>query len=618
MSDANPFRLLIDSAAKTKKEIEEEVRRLINSRIDHVVENAIRDTKVTTEEKIPPRDTVYYGQKPNSAPQTISEDELAYSPQSPDGSPPDLVDKVRAMRELGQTFYNGYMLRQCAELAIVKQGEFMQDVTDDFGRSAFCAIERPIYGALSLEQLRTYFTWRTDARKGTYYRIDKSYVVLYCYELLNRIGVLSAEDAFNRLMDVWENCRSFCPYLDSVMPFWLRDLYAYNQISIEFSELEKSFPVHSESADTVTAELHAGDYSDKLDYLLNRSSYNLKGSIFLTDDTRPLFEGALETVLSTLAEHFSGYGITLFELICGRTRKDHTWTPFAGAYVNRDQMDGFHACQISATERYCIKQGKPCHERFEHSPYRSFIGYVLKATEAVLRERTGFRYSIVPNLSLVLDDFCNRDKLYKAASDPAFSAAIPAAVNRWCDEHGIYPKPKERKRNKKTDLEDDLPPEYGRSYSAPPTVEIDVASLDNIRINSDEIARKLIVEEDTDIIKEEDISELTTQIEDDVFEERTELAAKEMHSLYDFSGLDEGWRQLAESMDADQLELLDALCSGTTEAVCRNRGILPETAFEELNAAALEHIGDCLVENGVLISDYAEDVKAITAYIKKT
>ncbi len=616
MGEHNPFKLMINSNAKTKKEIQDEVQRVIRSKIERVVNNTMDTVKEITE-KIPPRENVFYGKKTESNSE-LQADELAYAPESPDGSPPDLVDKIRRMRELGQTFYNGYMLRQSVELTIVKQGEFMQDVTDDFGRSAFCAIERPVYGALSLEQLRTYFTWRTDARKGTYYKTDKPYVVLYCYELMNKIGVLSSEDAFNRLVDVWCGCREFCPYLDQIMPLWLRDMYAYNEISEDFSLLEKSFPVQSEiQADAATAEFMEGNYHNKLDYLMSRSSYNLSGSKFLTDEIKPMFNAVLQPVLAALEEYFSAYDITLFELICGRSRKDHLWNPFPAAYVDRDRMDGFHPCRINALERYCIRRGQPCYERFENAPYRNFIGYILKATEAVLRERTGYRYSVVANTSTVLDDFCNRDKLFKAASDPRFAELIPSTVRSWCDYNGIHPKPKERKQKPKPNYDEVIYPEYGQPSAEPRNIEIHIEALEDIRRASDEIARRLIIEEEPeDALPAEDIAAITEKIEEDVFEERTELAAKEIRSLLDFSPLPEGWRQLAESMDAASLELISALSDGRAEEFCHLHGLLTETAFEELNAAALEHIGDCLVENGELIPDYADDVASIAAIIK--
>lgn len=610
---ADGFKLIINSAAKTKKEIEKEVQRIIRKKIENVVDDAIRDAKemIFGGEKIPPRDNnIRYDKKPQQPSQELSVDELAYPPETPDPSLP-ITEKIRQMRELGQTFYNGYMLRQCAELTIVRQGEFMQDVTDDFGRSAFCAVERPIYGALSIEQLRTYFTWRTDVRRGIYYKTDKPYVMLYCYELLNKIGVLSSQDAFDKLIGVWENCREFCPYLDTIMPIWLRDFYAFNAIRDDFSEHERLFPTQQTASDKITTELLHKNYCGKLEYLMGCSSYNLKGSIFFSEETSVMFDKVLEKVLSALDVYFTARDISLFELICGRSKKDHSWTPFAGAYVDLDRMDGFRTCRISAAERYCIKRGRPCYEKFEHAPYRSFIGYVLKCTESVLRERTGFRYSIVPNLSIVLDDFLNRDKLYSAAKEAEFSAIVPDAVNSWCDEHGIFPPPKERKKKKKPNYNEETSTTYGYSPAVPQKIEIDVSNLAEIRRASDEIAKKLIIEEYEDALPEEQRNELTHKIEEEVFELRTEQASLEVHSQYDFSSLPDEWRALAESLDTELLMLLKALYDGEAETFCRSIGTLPETAYEVINAAALEHIGDCIVENGNIISDYREDIERI-------
>ena len=607
MSDK--FKLFFNSMATTKKEIQDELQRLIRAKIENVVDKAVSDAKEERGEKIPPRDTVYYGRAPqNSSKNTIIEDELAYPPETPDESA-TITEKIRQMRELGQTLYKGYMVRQCAELTLVKQGEFMQDVTDDFVRSAFCAIERPIYGAMSIEQLRTYFTWRTDARRGTYYKIDKPYVTLYCYELMNKIGVLSSQDAFNRLVGVWENCREFCPSLDNIMPVWLKDFYAFNDIEGDFSTLAESFPIKAKESDRVTAELMDGNYKEKLEYLMGHSSYNLKGSIFFTDEHIPLLNNAVEAALCALEGYFRMHGISLFELICGRPKKDFGWSPFAGAYVDRERMDGFRACHISSTERYCVKRGQPCFERFESAPFRSFIGYILKATESVLRERTGFRYSIVPNLSMVLDDFFNREKLYKAVSEQEFASVVPNAVNAYCDEHGIFPPRKEPKRKKKPDYGDR--PQYQPAASAPKKVEIDLSVLEAIRRKADETAKKLIIEEYEDALPEEQINEITAAVVDEVFEELTEQAMTENRSQYDFSALSEQWRGFAEALDNRLLCVLQALDNGTSETLCHDMGALPETVFEEINAISLLYIGDVVIENGAFVPDYYEDITGI-------
>lgn len=597
----NMFRLLISSGAKTRADIEKEVRRVIRDKINQVVKDAIDDAVEGLTgsdkggEKIPPRQrgNVEYAPRKRSSGRSVTADELAYSPDSSYEDCPELSAKISEMRSLSAVLYNGYMLRQSAELTLVRQGEFMKDVTDDCGRNAFCAIERPIYGAMSTSQLRTYFTWRTDVRRGVYNRVDKPYVILYCYELLNKIGVLSAEDAFNRLLGVWENCRGFCPPLDSMMPRWLKDLYAFNRIE-GVSSVEDCFPVKPAEDDSA-AGLLAGDYSDRLEYMAGYSSYNIKGSVFLTDDTVPMLNGALEAALKALDAFFAERDISLAEIICGKLKKDHSWTPFAGAFVDLSRMDGFHACKVSGSERYCVKRGQPCLERFEYAPYRSFIGYLLKSVECCLRQRTGFRYKLTPNITPVLEDFRNRDRLMDAVSSEEFPKIIPDAVNRWCDARGLFP-PKKTKAGRFSYAEE--------QPAAPVKVEIDVSKLAQIRRESDEIAQKLILEEEAPPAPEQ-ITELTERIEADTFEER----AEEYYELSEDGG--DVWQRLGGALSEGQLAVLRAVLNGTAEELCRSMGVLPQTAFEELNAAALEHIGDVIIEDGGVIPDYAEELKSI-------
>ncbi len=609
------FKLLINSTAKSKQEIQDEVRRVIQRKIKNVIEDVVKEAEKEITEKIPPRSVgVSYRSEQKKA--HISADEIAYSPEFSETDNP-LSDKIRRMRELGQTFHNGYMLRQAVELTIVKQGEFMMDVTDDFGRTAFCAVERPVYGALSMEQLRTYFTWRTDVRRGVYNKTDSPYVMLYCYELMNKIGVISSQDSLNRLIDVWHNCRKFCGWLDSKMPVWIKDFYAYNNIEGDYSALAEGFPIEMKAVNKVWDELYGRNYHNKLDYFMDCSSYNLKGSIFMKEEkSAELMEGALEAALTRLEEYFRSRDISFFELICGRSKKDFGWSPFAGAYVNLDRMDGFRSCRISSMERYCVKRGKPCYEQFEHMPYRGLVGYVLKAVEAVLRKRTGFRYGISANLTTVKEDFLNRDKLYKAVTEAEFEEVIPLAVNGWCDRRGIFPKPKERKKPKSQHIDEEwYSPEYGSPL--PKEVEIDENALAKIRREADEMTRKLIIDDEPEGTPEaEQISELTAEIEDDVFEERTEQAALEAKSDYDFSSLSEEWRGFAEALDTNAVQILQAVKNGSADELCREKGLLPEAEFEQINDIALLHIGDVIIENGSIIEDYADGISQLVECCK--
>ena len=641
MSDK--FRLMFDSKAKSREEIQEELKRIMEMRdqpapeepvsqpeqpsditqavresVQDKIRNIVREAVQTAQEdrersygeKIPPREPRpsidYLGSS-----KTIEPDELAYAPSmyEEEDESSAIRMKIEEMRRLGQVFYNGYMLRQCAEETLVKQGLFMADVTDDFSRNCFCGIERPIYGALSTDQLRTYFTWRTRAREGVYNVVDKPYVMLYCYELLNKIGVLSADDAYNRLSGVWEGCRGFCPALDSVIPRWLKDFRAFNEISAgNFSpaeELDRS----SDPADSAILEHR---YSGLLDAMLERSGYNLRGSIFFKGNEK-LIESALEPVLSALDKHFAEFGVSMFELLCGRLQKNFNWQPFSGALVDRDRMDGFHALVISPTERYSVKRREPCLETFERAPYRNFIGWILKSIESVLRKRTGFRYPIQPNISAVLNDFANRDRLLRPAEAPEFQQIIPDTVNAWCDEHGIFPPKKQKKRPA---YNYDEAPESAAEKPAPAPVEIDVSKLAKIREESDETTRKLIVEE-ADTLPPEDIAGKMQDIEEDSFEEQTESFAEDYAPAPagNFGALAPGWREFAESLTAEDISLLKALLDGTAEALCRSRGVMPETEYDRINGSAMENTGDVLIENGAVIEDYLPDVQKIISLI---
>lgn len=662
---ADKFRLMMDNNAKSKEEIQEELRRIIElkkqpvdpeemshepadpaareqvseavkraiqNKISSIVEEAINSAMEDERyygEKIPPRpprDNIDYftGKPVESHPDRLQPDELAYAPSihETDDEGVDIRAKITEMRYLSHTFYTGYMLKKNAEETLIKQGEFMKDVTDDFGWVTFCNIDRPIYGAMSTDQLRTYFTWRTAARRGDYNKVDKPYIILYCYELLNKIGVLSSADAYNRLSAVWEGCRGFCPSLDTVLPRWLKDFRAYNNID-DISACPAEAAMNLRPPDDL--DIMGNRYSGKLEYLMGISSYNLRGSIFFNDETKQLLEGALESALTALDGYFAGYGVTMFELLCGKLRKDFFWSPFNGAYVDLSRMDGFHSLKISPVEQYSTKRGEPCLEIFEPSPYRSFVGWILKSVESVLRKRTGFRYGVSPNITPVLNDFLNRDKLVRAVDAPEFSELIPNAVNAWCDEKGVFPPKKQPKKRSSYDF-DEVPAERTSSPKKPVSIEIDVSKLSRIREESDETTRKLIVEE-ADTVTHEELSERIAVISEDDFDEQTAdfvesygmhhstpepaAASEETGISADFSGLPDGWREFAQALTREDITLLKAVGDGSAEVLCRSRNAMPETEYDRINTLAMEHLGDVLIENGELIEDYLPDLKPI-------
>lgn len=643
MSDG--FKKFIDTGGKTLDEIKKNISRILNDTISSVnsaaeeaakfaspelkkrIERAVDEARKSAEkeykpERIPPKKpNINYASANakaarNEAPKPRGSGATAYphEPVPAHLSPQDelMMNRISRMRALEEVSHNGYIVKRCAEVTLVRQGLYMADVEDDFERRVFCAVPRPVYAAMSNSQLRTYFTWRTDARRGKYSEIDKPYVLLYCYELLNKIGAANACEAFEKLLELWEGCGEFAGYLDDVMPRWLKDFYAYNNVTERFPDIS-ALPRFAPGSpqNFAAAEIDAGNYADKLDFLADNSAYNLKGSIFFSEETKPLLNGACEYALNALAKYFKTRGTELSALLCGKLKKDYSWSPFCGALVDIDRTEGFRPVTISAAERYCIKRGEPALECFEFSPAKGFIGYLLKSVEAELRKKTGFKRGITANITMLQSDVKNREKLTAAISDPEFLKVIPAAVSEFCRKNNIAP------RKKTAEAREVCPREK---------VEIDVSRLKKIREESDAVAKKLIVAE-SDSPNEDIIEEIAARIFDDDFSERIDdcrglapndavvgleaICARSENPV--FEQLSEEWKAFANNLTPTQVFVLKALQNGNAAEHCRENGLLPETVFEEINTEALAALEDVVIEGGEIIPDYSENIARIVA-----
>lgn len=635
---AGGFKLFIDTHGKSKDEIKSGIRQLLEKRIQeaekpcephnkesapsnqgeicHVIEDVTDDSKkeyVYSSQPIPMRDLVDYntGEKVN----TTSSESISFSPNlfSAQFSESDRIINaiITEMRSLNEVYYNGYLLKQCAQVSIVRQGDFLAGLTDNYKYSAFCGISRPTYGAMSNSQLRTYITWRTKARKGQYNATDEPYVMLYCYELLNKIGVASSAEAFAKLIEVNEKCGKFAGEVKRLIPRWLKDFYAFNNISAQYPDINDILKTSCGIKNDEVA-LRKKEYFGQLDYFMKNSAYDLEKSAFFSEGTKPLLDGAVGAVMTELDAWLDKKGISLFELICGKMKKQFGWEPFKGAFVNLDRMDGFREIKINEVERYCIKRREPVLECFEAIPYRGFIGYVLKRVEAVVRKQSGFRHRITPNINMLLNDLCNREKFAKAVSEPAFGECIDNAAQSWCIQNGIVPPSKERKVQKA---------EADCALAKPICVEIDMKKLNKIREESDEIAKRLIIEDEG--LAEEEIERLSEQVDCEDYGERVTAFTQETEEVcplqeepaFDFSELPSAWEKFALALSENELLILAAALRGTAEDSCRNMGLFPETVYEKINTTALEMLGDIIIECGEIIPDYQQYINKIAKII---
>lgn len=650
------FKKFIQTNGKTFEEIKRTINEMVNRAAEKVVDTFVDDAtqfapkdvrrnikksvrearKNAAEgnyraEKIPQaiaeKSQTSYDKDPTKEPRNIDPNDLMYRGSAPgysrmaypreshsDNMSPQesyMLTKIGQMRELEICIRGFGIVKRAIELTIVEQGDFMAQVEDDFPRRAFCALQTPVYAAMSNSQLRTFFTWRTDARRGIYTETDKPYVLLYCFELLNKIGENESVAAFDKLLEVRERCKGFAPYLNELMPRWLKDFYAFNDVTEKYPDI-KAVTGDSEADinEREFTELEAGNYSGKLDFLAANSAYDIKSSAFYSDDKKPLIEAACEAALNALRDYFEKREIELPELLCGKLKKDYSWTPFKDAVVNLDTADGFRPVRISAAERYCVKRGEPALELFDFSPSRGFIGYLLKSVEAELRVRTGGGRKLSPKLEMLKNDFRNRTKLMEAITSSEFVDVIPRAVRDFCAANGIKP-PSKRS--------DGIDPDEEYSYGSE-RVEIDVDKLGEIRERSDKMADILIIDgEEHDDFETDDAAE---QIANDEFSELIDGFKEELSPLEDeelplrsgnsaFDELDSDWRTFANALIPVQIRALRALLEGSFRNFCGSNSLLPETVIEEINTEALSAIGDIVIESGEIVPDYSEEITKI-------
>lgn len=119
---------------------------------------------------------------------------------------------------------------QSRESIFMKQGKLLANYEDDYAFSDNVVRYYPTYQALSDQELRGYFSWRTKLRAGDIRPAPLSFAFLYIYELINQIGVANALDGYQKLCAFRD---TYSKLDDKILPYlskWLTDYIVYYQL----------------------------------------------------------------------------------------------------------------------------------------------------------------------------------------------------------------------------------------------------------------------------------------------------------------------------------------------------------------------------------------------------
>lgn len=116
-------------------------------------------------------------------------------------SKPVIPEGIKQMQEA----YD-YLAIPRRESNFYRQGMLMANYEDDFAQMVPINKQRPVYHDLTVDQLRSYFSWRTKFRQGKYKPASAAYVYLLASELVCQIGVKDKADGLRQLRLLFAKC----------------------------------------------------------------------------------------------------------------------------------------------------------------------------------------------------------------------------------------------------------------------------------------------------------------------------------------------------------------------------------------------------------------------------
>lgn len=429
------------------------------------------------------------------------------------------------------------------------QARMMEDFTDDFASQIPFSFYYPYYQLMGYGQLRTYFTWRTRVRAGDIQPTSLSYVFVYIYELLACIGEQNPSASLKQLKNLWKTYRRFDNTIDKYMLLWIRDFYIYYPVKQSFLEFatEQNLQKHYSKV-----FLYSSDRENSFALYAQLSKYNIRKSIFFTDQTKELISDCFYFLLCRMRKLCKASGKLFEDFVFCPAQEETEWKPFAGAlfYPYLDQED--RTVIFSEREVYTCIQNKwtYCAGVLTDSGI-DLIGYIMKEMESVLRKQLHFRYKINADPGQ-----CDSSVLKKLE---AVGIIFPGFISQGVKDFFAV-------RNRKP-------------------VHVDRESVRRIRSQSLETQEKLIVPENEEVCS----------------------SPVEPAQLDPPAPVSDVWAAFTSALTDTEMGALRAiLCEKDVKAFARANGVMLEVLLDGINEKAMDTIGDTLLEIDETVTVYDE------------
>lgn len=299
-------------------------------------------------------------------------------------------DKIHQMQEM----YDYSVLPSVGRYKnFYNQGKFMAKYEDDY--SDYVAFKRfyPTYHDMTIEQLRSYFAWRTQLRKGNYQKVSTSYAYVYIYELLNNIGVESAQDGYQKLLNFKKNyVQKFDMSIEPYLNDWLKDYVLFYELGQDLIKKNFSDEIVQDHDYLVLNDPQKFSAEELAEVFANKTSYWNTSKIIKNNPE--VFAKVLKCVWQELLQA-KKYGIAYYSAFVARP-KNIERKAFLGSifYVRPKKLP---VQQVDQLRKYRYHHGFWQIQKYEEAPKQKVnLNTFLHELDRVVRKRLNLGRPIKP------------------------------------------------------------------------------------------------------------------------------------------------------------------------------------------------------------------------------
>jgi len=456
----------------------------------------------------------------------------------------------------------------------------------------------PDYAAMNPGQSAWYFYWRSNVRRKIFIQTDISYVFLYFYELIHRIGFSSSEEALDQILFVWKEARCGTSAFDPYLAVWVRDFILYYGLDLEYYAVVEGV-MGAKAGKYLCQECILyfldGEKKPGVLYALEEcSDYPVTAGRFYTNGYDSLLEDAVCHVFRLWdRKYMEKEKKNLMEVLCGGVPARSVQKPFESAlFYEHGQARQAGNPRVNSKITYSVLSRSIESTLIpgfrEIKKWRRFITGMLRTVESLLRDYTGYRWSI------------QKGRLSKTQL---------AFIEKQCAIfYQEYTTDQKRKEKKIFYVNDDV--------------------LVNLKADSEEIRQILIREQEQDGILdgffEEDADDLPSEVQETDDEQIKDgspddgffvsVPAEDPFSMLFRQFTPVQAQVVAALCEYSSLEApADNICMQTLRHIASVSNTFPDVIIEEINNLAMDLIGDCVIDsNGAVPSvypDYLNEIK---------